>query len=282
MQQIKTQAQIREISDRLSQEGKIIGLVPTMGALHQGHAALVRRARQENDIVIVSVFVNPIQFNNPSDLEKYPRTLTEDLDLLASLGCDYVFTPEAVEMYPPNETPHEIYDFGTLDKVMEGASRPGHFQGVAVIVSKLFDLSCAHKAYFGEKDFQQLAIIQHLVKQKKREIEIVPCAIVREEDGLAMSSRNMRLTVEQRALAPVIHKILLASKLLQTEKTPKELQEWIRKEIAAYSAMELEYFEIADAESLQSIHTWNDCKHCVGCIVVLFDQVRLIDNIRYY
>lgn len=282
MQQIKTQAQIREISDKLNQEGKIIGLVPTMGALHQGHAALVRRARQENDIVIVSVFVNPIQFNNPSDLEKYPRTLTEDLDLLESLGCDYVFTPEAVEMYPPNGIPHEIYDFGTLDKVMEGASRPGHFQGVAVIVSKLFDLSCAHKAYFGEKDFQQLAIIQHLVKQKKREIAIVPCAIVREEDGLAMSSRNMRLTVEQRALAPVIHKILQASKLLQTEKTPKELQEWIRKEIAVYPAMELEYFEIADAESLQSIHTWNDCKHCVGCIVVLFDQVRLIDNIRYY
>ncbi|MEG1762342.1 MAG: pantoate--beta-alanine ligase [Bacteroidales bacterium] len=273
---------MKKITTSLRKEGKTIGLVPTMGALHQGHAVLIKRARAENEIVIVSVFVNPIQFNNPADLEKYPRTLVQDLDLLQSLGCDYVFNPQVNEMYPAHEPAHEIYNFSCLDKVMEGASRPGHFQGVAVIVSKLFDLSQAHKAYFGEKDFQQLAIIQHLVKQKNINIEIVPCPIVREKDGLALSSRNMRLEPEQRALAPIIYQLLQEAKTMYPKCSPQEIQVWMSQKIKQNTAMNLEYFQIADAETLQAITKWDDCVHCVACIVVLFDTVRLIDNIRFY
>lgn len=259
-------------------KGKTIGFVPTMGALHEGHLQLMRQAKQENDLLVVSIFVNPIQFNNPEDLNKYPRVLEKDLELLRSVNCDLVFTPSAQEMYPV--PPTETFDFGPLEHVMEGAFRPGHFNGVAIVVKKLFEITEPHKAYFGEKDYQQLAIIEKLVVQQHFPISIIPCAIVREKDGLAMSSRNTRLSPEERSIAPEIYRILqeVANKANQLDVA--ELQSWGYQQFKEIKAFEIEYFELADDQHLQPIDKKNEQLGIRAFVALKLGQVRLIDNIR--
>lgn len=260
-------------------ENKTIGFVPTMGALHQGHIELVKRCVEENDICVVSIFVNPTQFNNKTDLLKYPRTLDNDCLLLAHAGCDYVFTPTVEEMYPEPDT--RQFDFGLLDKVMEGHFRPGHFNGVAQIVSKLFDAVMPDKAYFGEKDFQQLAIIQKMTTEMNYPIEIIPCKIVREEDGLAMSSRNARLNPNEREEAVKISQALFKSRDLKGTMSVEQLIQWVINEVNKSEVLETEYFEIVDGADLQPVASWDDSDNIVGCIAVFCGEIRLIDNIRY-
>lgn len=261
------------------QEGKRIGFVPTMGALHAGHLSLVNRCVSENDICVVSVFVNPTQFNNPNDLLTYPRTLENDCRLLESSGCNYVFAPTVEEMYPEPDT--RVFDFGKVSQVMEGARRPGHFNGVAQIVSKLFYAVEPDVAYFGEKDFQQIAVIRAMVKQLDIPVEIVDCPIQREVDGLALSSRNTRLTPEQRQKAPVIARTLKESITFVPEKSVREVLDYVVSTINAVPEMEVEYFEIVDGNTLESIENWSDTSYPVGCITVYCGEVRLIDNIKY-
>lgn len=258
---------------------KTIGFVPTMGALHEGHASLFRRARAENDIFVASVFVNPIQFNNPEDLKNYPRDFEADRRLLEANGCDIVFAPSVEEMYPEGETV-KSYSFGALETVMEGAQRPGHFKGVGVVVGLLFELIRPDRAYFGEKDFQQVAVIQDLVRQMGIETHIVPCPIQRAEDGLALSSRNALLTPENRALAPKIHAVLKKSTEI-ANRTCREVKEFVCGQIAAVPEMKLEYFEIARPDTLQTVPQDAPAQGNVGFIVVWMGKVRLIDNIRY-
>lgn len=255
-----------------------IGFVPTMGALHEGHLQLLRRSKKENEICVCSIFVNPIQFNNPVDLKKYPRTLETDIEKLKSIDCDVLFAPEVKEMYPEKNT--RIYEFGMLDKVMEGKFRPGHFNGVAVVVKRLFDIIDPHKAYFGEKDFQQLAIINAMVKQEKINIEIVPCSIVREKDGLAMSSRNVRLNHEERKVAPVIHQTLKDVKEKIYTQDINELCKWAVSTLNQAPGMEVEYFEIVDTESLQTVADIKETAHTIACVAAYLGKVRLIDNMR--
>lgn len=262
------------------ENGKTIGFVPTMGALHKGHLALMKRAKQENDILVVSIFVNPIQFNNKSDLDNYPRVFDKDIKLLEEIDTDILFAPTAREMYP--EEVKKQYDFGALGNVMEGANRPGHFNGVAIVVSKLFDITIPHRAYFGEKDFQQLAIINKLVKIENIDVEIVPCEIVREGDGLAMSSRNARLTISQRKAAPFIHKALQNAIKYAGKKSVVELKEWVENEFEDKNEFNLEYFEISDSVDLQPITNWNEVEVAMGFIVVNMGNIRLIDNIRLF
>ncbi|MCM1042054.1 MAG: pantoate--beta-alanine ligase [Bacteroides sp.] len=256
-----------------------IGLVPTMGALHEGHASLFKRARAENDVFVASVFVNPIQFNNPEDLRNYPRDFEADRKLLEANGCDIVFAPSVEEMYPEGE-PLKSYSFGSLETVMEGAQRPGHFKGVGVVVGLLFELVNPTRAYFGEKDFQQVAVIQDLVRQMGIKTQIVPCPIKRYEDGLAQSSRNALLTPEHRALAPKIYATLKKSKEM-AEKSCKDVKDFVCAQIAAVPEMKLEYFEIARPDSLQTVPDDEPAQGNVGFIVVWMGKVRLIDNIRY-
>lgn len=265
--------------DTIKQENKTIGLVPTMGALHNGHASLIKRARQENDCVVCSVFVNPIQFNNKEDLEKYPRDLEKDKALLESNGCDVVFTPDAKEVYAT--APTERFTFGDLEKVMEGKQRPGHFNGVATIVSRLFTWVRPQRAYFGEKDFQQIAIIKNMVSQINSPVQIVACPIVRQEDGLAISSRNVRLSEQARVLAPKIHLILSKSNQMKENLTFSQIKSFVEDEFKKYREFELEYFEIVDDTTLQPIKVKGD-NGVVGCIAVWLDGVRLIDIVRYY
>ncbi|MGN0032714.1 MAG: pantoate--beta-alanine ligase [Candidatus Limimorpha sp.] len=260
--------------------GYTIGLVPTMGALHDGHLSLIKRAKKENDIVVASVFVNPVQFNNPVDLEKYPRTPEKDVSLLDSVGCDVVFMPSVEEMYPIKVEEH--YDFGEIERVMEGACRPGHFNGVGIVVHKLFDIVQADKAYFGEKDFQQQAIIRKLVNDYNIRIEIVPCDIVRESDGLAMSSRNMRLNNEERAIAPMIFKILQDTVTKYKTMSPDEMKQYALKKYSEIKEFDVEYVEIADETTLQSIRNWSDSEHARIFVALQLGQVRLIDNLRIY
>ncbi len=262
----------------LRDKDKSIGFVPTMGALHHGHLELLRRSKNENDISVCSIFVNPIQFNNPEDLKKYPRTLESDIEKLKSVHCDVLFVPDVQEMYP--EDNKKQYDFGLLEKVMEGEFRPGHFNGVAVVVKLLFDIIEPNRAYFGEKDFQQLAIINEMVRQENIKIEIIPCAIVREKDGLAMSSRNVRLTAEERKLAPTIYKILSTVKDKKQTQSIEELSKWAKSELNTVQGMKVEYFEIVNAENLQKIESFTKCAHSVACVAVYLGAVRLIDNIR--
>jgi pantoate--beta-alanine ligase len=257
---------------------RTIGFVPTMGALHEGHLELMRRAKKENDLLMVSIFVNPIQFNNPTDLKKYPRVLFKDLDLLRPIGCDVVFAPSVKEMYP--EPVKKTFDFGPLEHVMEGAFRPGHFNGVAIVVQKLFEIVAPHKAYFGEKDFQQLAIIKRLVEMENIPVEIVPCDIVREKDGLAMSSRNVRLNAEERVIAPQIYKTLKEMKTKADEMDPVSLQQWGLEQLQAVNEFDVEYFQIADDQTLQPIESWPHGKDARAFIALNLGQVRLIDNIR--
>ena len=267
--------ELKEIQRRLHEEGKTIGLVPTMGALHSGHYSLLERARQENDIVVCSIFVNPVQFNNAEDLEKYPRTLEQDLAYIEKVA-DIVFAPTVDEVFPT--PPTEKYDFGTLETVMEGAFRPGHFNGVGVIVKRLFDWTEPHRAYFGEKDFQQLAIIQELVRQYALNIEIIPCPIVREASGLALSSRNARLSETDRTTAAKIHQILESSRNCTTL---QETQHFVEEEIAKVPEFTLDYFAIANARTLQPIENFSDAETVIGCIAVFIGGVRLIDNVKY-
>ena len=280
MRIINSKSELSTLIRVFLQEGKTIGFVPTMGALHDGHIALVKRAVAENDYCVVSVFVNPTQFNNATDLEKYPRNINQDAQLLDLAGCQVVFAPEANEMYEVEEMEHPFeFDFGGLDKVMEGKFRPGHFNGVVQIVSKLFNLVQPTKAYFGEKDFQQLAIIHRMVKIMNYNIQIVDCPIVREETGLAMSSRNERLTPDQRKKAVEISKVLFESRNFASKLLPAELILWVTDQINKVSDLRLEYFELVDTEKLQPLTTWN--QPAIGCIAVFCGDVRLIDNIRY-
>ena len=275
-----TISETRAVVEKQTSEGKTIGFVPTMGALHEGHLKLIRQAASENDFVAVSIFVNPIQFNNPEDLEKYPRTLEEDLLKLEGTGCNLVFAPSAQEMYPEPDLTE--FDFGDLDKVMEGKFRPGHFRGVAVVVKKLFEIVTPHKAYFGEKDFQQLAIIKKMVSMLKMPVEIVPCPIVREADGLAMSSRNARLTLDERIEAPAIYKALLSVKENYSWFIPAGVKQLVTGEIQENQFFRVEYAEVVDTQTLQPFEDWHDAEHAVICVAAFIGNVRLIDNIVLY
>lgn len=263
----------------LKAQGKKVGLVPTMGALHAGHASLVKRSVNENEVTVVSVFVNPTQFNDKNDLVKYPRTLDADCKLLEACGATYAFAPSVEEMYPEPDT--RQFSYAPLDTVMEGAFRPGHFNGVCQIVSKLFEAVKPHRAYFGEKDFQQLAIIREMVRQMQFDLEIVGCPIVREEDGLALSSRNARLSAEERENALKISQTLFKSRTFAATHSVSETQKMVEDAIAAAPGLRLEYFEIVDGNTLQKIGDWNETSYAVGCITVFCGEVRLIDNIKY-
>lgn len=279
MEIIESISEINNLLHNYRESGKIIGLVPTMGALHEGHATLIKSCVDECDISVVSVFVNPTQFNNPDDLKLYPRTPEKDFNLLKELGVDFVFYPSVEEMYP--EPDNRQFEFGNLDKVMEGQFRPGHFNGVAQVVSKLFSIVKPHKAYFGEKDYQQLAIVTEMVKQLKMEVEIIAVPTVREKSGLAMSSRNQRLTEEQKNNASEIYRILSSSCLMMSDFQPVELTQYILDEINKVPGLRVEYFLIVDGDNLQTITSWNDSDSIIGCIAVYCGEVRLIDNIRY-
>ena len=277
MKVIYTVADLR--SALATHEGEQIGFVPTMGALHAGHLSLVERARKECGVVVVSIFVNPTQFNDKGDLAAYPRTLPADLELLDPIAPDYVFAPSVEEVYPTPDT--REFDFGMVDKVMEGASRPGHFNGVGQVVSKLFDFVEPHKAYFGEKDFQQIAVIKELVRQMGSPVEIVECPIVRDTDGLALSSRNTLLDEAHRAAAPHIYATLRKAVERKAEfASPAEMIAWVEAEINKNPLLKCIYFEVVDALSMQSVAEWtNDC-NTQGCIAVQCGSVRLIDNIK--
>ncbi|MBR5853186.1 MAG: pantoate--beta-alanine ligase [Alistipes sp.] len=255
-----------------------IGFVPTMGALHNGHKSLVERARKENDTVVVSVFVNPTQFNDKNDLKNYPRTPEADCAVLESAGADIVFMPSVEDIYPEPDT--RVFDFGLIDKVMEGATRPGHFNGVAQVVSRLFTMVNPRRAYFGEKDFQQIAIIKAMVEQLNIDIEIVECAIVRGEDGLALSSRNELLTPEHRAAAPHIYATISQCAEKMKTMTPQELTEWVVATIDSNPLLKTIYFEAVDAKSMQRVEKWSDSERIQGCCAIQAGQIRLIDNIR--
>ena len=279
MKLVHTIQELRAELDIQRKAGKKIGFVPTMGALHEGHASLVRRAVAENEIVVVSVFVNPTQFNDKNDLLKYPRTLEADCELLEKEGTAYVFAPSVEEIYPEPDT--RQFSYAPLDTVMEGKFRPGHFNGVCQVVSKLFMMVEPDVAYFGEKDFQQLAIIREMVKQMNFPLQIVGCPIVREADGLALSSRNARLSDEQRKQALEISQTLFKSQEYAASHSLAETQQFVEESIAAAEGLELEYFEIVDGMTLQKIASWEDTDYVVGCITVFCGEVRLIDNIKY-
>lgn len=279
MKVVHTIKELQEELSTLRQQGKSVGLVPTMGALHAGHASLVKRCVAENDVTVVSDFVNPTQFNDLNDLKKYPRTLEADCQLLETCGASFVFAPSVEEIYPEPDTRH--FSYAPLDTVMEGAFRPGHFNGVCQIVSKLFGIVKPDRAYFGEKDFQQLAIIREMVKQMKFPLEIVGCPIVREADGLALSSRNSRLNDEERKNALNISKTLFESRNFAASHNVAETKQFVEEAINQAPGLRLEYFELVDGRTLQSIQNWEDTDYAVGCITVFCGEVRLIDNIKY-
>lgn len=261
-----------------SRDRSDIGFVPTMGALHAGHRSLVERARRECATVVVSVFVNPTQFNDKTDLKNYPRTPEADLRLLEEVGADYVFMPSVEEVYPEPDT--RTFDFGMIDKVMEGATRPGHFNGVAQVVSRLFDLVKPAKAYFGEKDFQQIAVIREMVRQLRIPVEIIPCPIVRGEDGLALSSRNTLLDTDHRTAAPYIYKVLKAAVEKSHQTTPDQLAAWVTAQVESNPLLKVIYFQVVDAATMQQVRTWEESPAIQGCIAVQAGDIRLIDNIK--
>lgn len=272
---------IKELQQKLNSLRKLgpVGFVPTMGALHSGHLSLVNQAVKENPVVVVSIFVNPTQFNNPDDLKRYPRDLNADLKLLESTGCDLVFAPEPNEIYPEQDT--RKFDFGYLELVMEGKHRPGHFNGVAQVVSRFFEILNPDKAYFGLKDFQQLAIIVKMAEQLKLSVEIIACPIIREENGLAMSSRNELLTAEERKNASVIYKTLTEAKKLTAQMSVQKLTEWVTKTINKNPYLTVEYFEIVDGNNLKPIENWLNKNTKIGCIAVFCGEIRLIDNVIF-
>ena len=280
MRIVTTITELKKAVAEARKNNQIVGLVPTMGALHKGHLSLVNKACAQCQFVVVSIFVNPTQFNNPDDLRTYPRTLDADTALLsANTKADIVFAPTVEEVYPETDT--RQFNFGAIAEVMEGKYRPGHFNGVAQIVSKLFKYVEPDKAFFREKDFQQLAIIRKMVADLAMNIEIVPCPIVREDDGLAVSSRNTLLTPEFRAIAPHIAATLKASVAKMTELTPKQTIDWVVSEVNKCGGLEVEYYSIVDGLTLQDVTSWNETDYIVGCITVYAGKVRLIDNICY-
>lgn len=268
--------ELRAELDKAEQSG--IGFVPTMGALHAGHRSLVERARRENNTVVVSVFVNPTQFNDKNDLKHYPRTPEADARLLEEAGADFVLMPSVEEIYPQPDS--RQFDFGLIDKVMEGATRPGHFNGVAQVVSRLFDIVRPARAYFGEKDFQQIAVIKSMVAQLALPIEIVECAIIRGEDGLALSSRNTLLDAAHRAAAPHIYATLRAAVTQSQEMVPARLKEWVTAEVERNPLLKVIYYQSVDARTMQEVAAWDDSPRIQGCIAVQAGDIRLIDNIR--
>ena len=302
MKQIQKASDLQKVVQEAKSKGLEIGLVPTMGALHEGHLSLIERAMKENDLVVVSLFVNPIQFNNKEDLEKYPRNIEADLELIKNLELRIkneaqatevlAFTPSVAEVYPDGEPTEIIYHFGPVEEVMEGPRRPGHFNGVAVVVRRLFDLALPTRAYFGEKDYQQIAVIRALLEQIKYPIELVPCPIVRADDGLALSSRNTRLSPAARQMAPAINATLEQAAEMAEYEEVDDVKEWVLDTLASWHEVndcgeglqfEPEYFEIVDARTLQPIATWDEAGDlgAVGCIAVWLDGVRLIDIVKF-
>jgi len=279
MEYIQISKELTKRVDVLKGDGKSIGFVPTMGALHSGHLSLIEEAKKQTDIIIVSIFVNPNQFNDPKDLEKYPRDIEKDVEKLIEVGCDILFSPTVEDIYP--EEDNRQFDFGLIDKVMEGKHRPGHFNGVAQVVSRLFNIVNPDKAFFGMKDFQQIAIINEMVKQLKFNIEIVECPTIRELDGLAMSSRNLLLDDERRKIAPIIAQSLNESRKFAEKYSIKETIEYVESKINANELLDVEYFEIVDGNSLQAVNSWDDADYIVGAIAVFAGEVRLIDNVVY-
>lgn len=279
MDVIETSEQLTSAVTRLKLEGKTIGFVPTMGSLHPGHLSLVEEAHKNTDVVVVSIFVNPNQFNNPDDLKNYPRDLDKDIKLLKATDCELLFVPSVKDIYP--EEDNRIFDFGQVDKVMEGRFRPGHFNGVAQVVSRLFEIVKPDKAFFGLKDFQQIAVIKQMVKQLDLGVEIVACPIVRESDGLAMSSRNLLLQPGDRKKAPIIAQTLFDSCNFAQNHSVEETQNFVIDAINGEKSFKIEYFEIVDGETLQSVENWKDSPYIIGCIAVFAGEVRLIDNVIY-
>jgi pantoate--beta-alanine ligase len=258
---------------------KNIGFVPTMGALHNGHISLVKRSVEENDVTVVSVFVNPTQFNDKADLERYPRTEEADKKLLEAAGCDIVFMPQVEEMYPEEDT--RVFNFGSIETVMEGKYRPGHFNGVAQIVSKLFYAVEPTRSYFGEKDFQQVAIIRDMVRQLNLPVEIIACPIIREESGLARSSRNELLSAEERKKAALISEVLSKSVNFAKDMSVEEVKNWVIDQFKVDEVFKMDYYDIVDGNTLQSVSSWEESDYIVGCIAIYCGKIRLIDNIHY-
>lgn len=281
MKVVHTISELKSLLADYRAAGKSVGLVPTMGALHAGHASLVSRSVKENDVTVVSVFVNPTQFNDKQDLAKYPRTLEADCQLLEGIGATIAFAPSVEEMYPEPDT--RTFSYPPTDTVMEGGFRPGHFNGVCQVVSKLFMMVEPDRAYFGEKDFQQIAVIRRMVEDLKFPLQMVPCPIVREESGLALSSRNSLLTAEEKALATNISRTLFISQHYAKNHTLEETKAWVIDTLNALDGLEVQYYEIVDGRSLASLSAWDDSDDIVGCITVFCGHlpVRLIDNIRY-
>ncbi|MBN1159161.1 MAG: pantoate--beta-alanine ligase [Bacteroidales bacterium] len=278
--------EIIQLADLLSQKvrsyrntGRTVGFVPTMGALHGGHLSLLDACKAQNDVSIVSIFVNPTQFNDPADLCNYPRNLSKDLELLEKNSCDLAFCPDEKEIYPVPDT--RQFNFGGLDNVMEGLRRPGHFNGVAQVVTRLLDIVIPHRIYFGLKDFQQVAIIRKVVDDLKYPIEIVACPIVREDDGLALSSRNVLLSPEQRASAVAISRILFAARDMAKVHTADETREFVVSRINSNPLMEADYFEIVDDRTLQPVKDFGQKGNKIGCIAVKLGKIRLIDNVYF-
>lgn len=275
---------IVELQNKLFEDrknGKSVGLVPTMGALHEGHASLVKKSVKDNDVTVVSVFVNPTQFNDPKDLSSYPRDIEADCKLLEEVGADYVFTPSVEEMYPTPDTRH--FEFPPISTVMEGAHRPGHFNGVCQVVSRLFYITRPDKAYFGEKDWQQIAVVKAMVRSLNLNVKIVECPIIRDTDGLARSSRNALLSADEREIAPNIFKALKESIEYSKKHNINETHDYVVEKINSVNGLEVEYFEIVDGNTLQRVSDWNDSEYIVGCITVYCGKrhVRLIDHIKY-
>lgn len=279
MQILKSKNELVSLIDNYKKEGKTIGFVPTMGALHNGHLSLVKECKKNSDIAVVSIFVNPTQFNDPEDLKRYPRTLEKDTELLKTVDCDLIFAPSVEEIYPEPDT--RKFDFGYLESVMEGAKRPGHFNGVGQVVSRLFDIVRPDKAFFGMKDFQQVAIIKNMVKQLNYSIQIVPCPIIREESGLALSSRNTLLDADHKKNAPHIYATLKKARNLASELSVSDLKKWITDEINSNSYLETEYVEIVDDTTLKITEDWKEAGTKVACVAVYAGNIRLIDNIVF-
>ena len=280
MKVLRTVGELRQAMETHRNAGQTIGLVPTMGALHAGHLSLMERSCRDNDITVASIFVNPTQFNNATDLKTYPRTEEKDCALLEKAGVDYAFVPSVEEIYPEPDT--RVFDLGPVAEVMEGAMRPGHFNGVAQIVSRLFSYVNPTRAYFGEKDFQQIAVIRRMAQLEGFDFEIIACPIVREADGLALSSRNVRLTPEQRQIAPAIHRTLAQSLDMTRDKSVGEVKQWVKEEIDRQPFMTTEYYEIVNPLTMQPTDSWmTPDGPAVGCVTVYCGDVRLIDNITY-
>jgi pantoate--beta-alanine ligase len=281
MKKISSVSEMVSAMQKEHKAGRSVGFVPTMGALHEGHLALIEESRKGNDITVCSIFINPVQFNNKQDFETYPHNSDEDLRLLQSAGCDFVFVPGEEEIYPDGIPTLEI-DFGKLDRILEGKFRPGHFKGVAIIVKRLFDIIAPDNAYFGKKDYQQLLVIRHLVSFLNLPVQIHGCPIVREPDGLAMSSRNLRLTIGERQVASLIYQILCKVKEKTGHLPVKELRQWAVRKINSNPAFRVEYFEFVDKNDLHIIESWKEKENTMACTAVYLGDVRLIDNIELF